>query len=200
MAGGSKRALRRLKDHSTSPERGRSSSTGRNGSTTSRTKASSQKGWEAKTSNVNESGILSKNARISKSKDGSDERPADQSSRNSNERPSPRPESVSRCDGESSKVTRSEAFSSVSSQRAYRPRGRPSFGLDKATVQGRRRTSSVFSLEQEDAKNLLEQRPERVKSELRRSAAVQEREHSNVKMLLSGRKRSMRINSTSTRR
>ena len=56
---------------------------------------------------------------------------------------------------------------SVSSQKAYRPRPSPSAwpssGLDKAEVQGRRRTTSVSSLEQEDAvwaKNLLEQRLE----------------------------------------
>ena len=46
------------------------------------------------------------------------------------------------------------------------------------------RTSSFSSLEQEDAawaQNLLEQRLERVESELRRSAVIQERESSNVK-------------------
>ena len=81
---------------------------------------------------------------------------------------------------------------SVSSQKAYRPRrspsSRPSSGLDEAKVQGRRRTTSVSSLEQEDAKNLLEQWPERVELELRRSAAVQERESSMFKMLLMGGK------------
>ena len=60
----------------------------------------------------------------------------------------------------------------------------PSSGLDKAKVQGRRRTSSVSSLEQEDAawvKNLLEQRLESVELEVRRSAAIQKHESSNFK-------------------
>ena len=95
---------------------------------------------------------------------------------------------------------------SVSSQKDYRPRpspsSRPRNGLDGAKVQGQRTTTSVSSLEQDDAawaKSLLEQWPERVELELRRSAAIQERQSSMFKMLLSGRKRFMRINSTSTR-
>ena len=53
--------------------------------------------------------------------------------------------SVSCCDGELSKVIRWEVSCSVSSQKAYRPRPSPSSwpssGLDKAEVQGRRRTT-----------------------------------------------------------
>ena len=48
------------------------------------------------------------------------------------------------------------------------PSSRPSSGLNKAKVQGQRRTTSVSSLQQEDAvwaKNLLEQRLERVELE-----------------------------------
>ena len=64
----------------------------------------------------------SKRAPTYKSKDGANGRLTDQSSRNSNKIPSPRAESVSHRDRESSKVTRSEASCSVSSQNAYRPR------------------------------------------------------------------------------
>ena len=117
----------------------------------------------------------------------------------------PRPESVSRRDRESSKVTRSEASCSVSSQKDYRPRpnSRPSSGRDKAKAQGRWRASSASSLEQDDAtltRNLFEQRLERVESELRRSAATQERESSGFKKVFKWEKKIYEDHLSSTKR
>ena len=256
MAGGSKRALKRLEDYNMSPERGRSKSPRKNVSTTScakalssskdrrrnhssstegvsdsesthfykgkvssgkrsvdqRSRSSKEKpspqpefadcrneeslkvtktpsvksGKRVRCSSNNATESCSKRVRTSTSKDGTNGGFIDQASRNSNKRPSPRPEYVSHCDRESSKVTRSEASCSVSSQKDYRPRlnSRPSSGQDKAKAQGRQRASSTSSLEQDDAtltRNLFEQRLERVESELRRSVATQERESSKFK-------------------
>ena len=86
IAGRSKRALKRLEDYNTSPERGRSNRPRRNGSTTSRAKApSSSKDERRNRSSSTEGESGSEWTRFSKSKVGSGKRSADQRSRNSKE-------------------------------------------------------------------------------------------------------------------
>ena len=113
MAGGSKRALKRLEDYNTNPERGRSNSPRKNGSTTSRAKAPSSrlssKNERRDRSSSNEGESDPERTRFSKSKVGSGKRSADQHSRNSKEKLSPKPEFAPCRNVESSKVTKSPA-------------------------------------------------------------------------------------------